>query len=137
MFLLDTNVISELRRPEKANPAVLAWASRIPISEFYLSAITVLELEWGILRKERQDAAQGALLRVWFNKQVLPRFEGRILSVDQAVALCCAKLHVPDPRSERDALITATAIVHKLCIVTRNMADFAPMRVDVLNPWEA
>ncbi len=135
MFVLDTNVVSELRRPDKANPQVLAWAVATPLAHFYLSAITVLELELGVLLMERRDAAQGAVLRAWLVDAVLPRFEGRIFTVDTPVALRCAGLHVPDPRAERDALIAATALVHGMAVATRNVADFAPTGVRVFNPW--
>ncbi len=136
MFLLDTNVISELRRPEKADRNVVAWASTIPAASFFLSAISILEIELGALLSARKDAAQGAVLRAWIDEQILPRFEGRILPVDTAVAQRCARLHVPDPRAERDALIVATALVHGLTVVTRNVADFEPAGVALLNPWE-
>jgi predicted nucleic acid-binding protein len=135
MFVLDTNVVSELRRPEKVNPKVAIWAGSIPISSIFLSAITILEIELGICSVERRDEAQGKILRSWLEDQVLRRFEGRILVVDIPVARRCARLHVPDPRGERDALIAATALVHGMTIVTRNAADFQPMRVPVLNPW--
>jgi hypothetical protein len=91
----------------------------------------------GALRIARRDTAQGTVLRAWIDEQILPRFEGRILAVDTAVAQRCARLHVPDPRAERDALIAATALVHGLTVVTRNVRDFAPMGVMVLDPWEA
>jgi toxin FitB len=135
VYLLDTNVISELRRPEKADPAVVTWASALPAASLFLSVISILEIELGARRIERRDAAQGAILRTWIDSQILPNFEGRILPVDTAVALRCALLHVPDPRGERDALIAATALVHGLTVVMRNVADFAPMGVAVLNPW--
>lgn len=137
MFVLDTNVVSELRRPERANAKVVAWASATPLAGFFLSAITVLELELGVLLMERKDAAQGASLRAWLNDQILPRFEGRILPVDAVVAQRCANLHVPDPRAERDALIAATALVHGMTVATRNVADFAPTGVRTFNPWES
>ncbi|HEY8071403.1 MAG TPA: type II toxin-antitoxin system VapC family toxin [Methylocystis sp.] len=135
MFLLDTNVVSELRRVEKADRKVLAWASSAPLASFFLSVVTVLELEFGALSVERRDKAQGAVLRSWIDDQILPRFEGRVVPIDTAVALRCAKLHVPDPRAERDALIAATALVHGMTIVTRNVADFEPTGVRILNPW--
>ncbi|MFZ3004863.1 MAG: type II toxin-antitoxin system VapC family toxin [Phenylobacterium sp.] len=135
MFLLDTNVLSELRRPERADPRLLAWATDTPASSLFLSAITLLEIEMGALRIARRDAAQGAVLRTWIDRQVLPTFADRVLPVDAAVALRCATLHVPDLRSERDALIGATALVHGMTVVTRNQADFAPMGVALLNPW--
>jgi len=136
MFLLDTNVISELRRPDKADRNVVAWAGTIPAATFFLSAISILEIELGVLLIARKDAAQGAVLRAWIDDQILPRFDGRILAVDTAVAQRCARLHVPDRRAERDALIAATALVHGLTIVTRNVADFEPVGVALLNPWE-
>src|ERR1044072_4696529 len=136
MFLLDTNVISELRRPERTNRNLLAWAGSIPFASFFLSTISILEIEIGALRLARKDPAQGAVLRAWIDGQVLTRFEGRILSVDTGVAQRCARLHVPDPRSERDALIAATALVHGLTMVTRNTAHFESAGVMLLNPWE-
>jgi predicted nucleic acid-binding protein len=135
MFLLDTNVISELRRPHRANPNVVAWAAAFPAASFFLSAISILEIEIGTLQFARKDSAQGALLRAWIDEQIMPRFDGRILPIDTSVAQRCARLHVPDPRSERDALIAATALVHSLTVVTRNTADFEPTGVALLNPW--
>lgn len=135
MFLLDTNVISELRRLDKADRTVVAWAGAIPAASFFLSAISILEIELGALLIARRDAAQGAVLRSWIDDQILPRFEARILAVDTAVARRCARLHVPDPHAERDALIAATAMVHGLTVVTRNVADFEATGVALLNPW--
>jgi predicted nucleic acid-binding protein len=135
MFVLDTNILSELRRPTRSNSRVLAWASSQPVAAQFVSAITVLELELGVLQKERKDAAQGAVLRAWLDGKVLPQFAGRILPLDQTVALRCARLHVPDPRAERDAIIAATALVHGMTIVTRNAADFEATGVPVINPW--
>ena len=136
MFLLDTNVISELRRPERANTNVVAWARTIPAASFFLSAISILEIELGALQVARRDAPQGAVLRAWIDNQILPRFDGRILAIDTVVAQRCAQLHVPDPRAERDALIAATALVHGLTVVTRNVADFELIGVTLLNPWD-
>ena len=138
MFLLDTNVVSELRkiRAGKADPNVALWADSMEADDLYLSAITVMELETGVLRVERRDGATGTILRTWLEQHVLPAFEGRIFPVDTSVALRCARLHVPDPRSERDALIAATALVHGKTVVTRNVADFLPCGVPLLNPWE-
>lgn len=96
----------------------------------------MLELEIGILLLERRDPAQGGVLRSWLNDQVLPTFSNRIVAVDTAVAQRCAKLHVPDPRSDRDAIIAATALVHEMTVVTRNIDDFKPTSVELLNPWE-
>jgi len=138
MFLLDTNVISELRKTGdgKANPRLVAWLTAQDAAWLYLSAITVMELEIGILRMERRDAIQGERLRVWFEDCVLPEFTGRILPVDYIVARRCARLHVPDPRSERDALISATALVHGMTVVTRNVTDFTATGASFLNPWQ-
>ena len=139
MFLLDTNVISELRKAGdgKADANVVVWLSSVDATTFYLSAITLMEIELGILRIGRRDPVQGARLRAWMDKHILPEFADRTLPVDIAVALRCAPLHVPDPRPERDALIAATVLVHGMTIVTRNVADFAPAGVPVLNPWDA
>jgi len=136
MFLLDTNVVSELRRPQRTHPKVGAWAESVVPSDMFLSSITILELETGALLLERRDANQGRLIRQWIDDRVLTTFAERILAVDTAVARRCALLHVPDPRPYRDALIAATALVHHLIVVTRNRADFGPMKVTVLNPWE-
>jgi predicted nucleic acid-binding protein len=137
MFLLDTNVISELRKAGdgKADANVTAWLSGEDASSFYISAITLMELEIGILRIERRDAAQGAMLRTWMDTRVLPEFSERTLPIDATVALRCARLHVPDPRAERDALIAASAIVHGMTLVTRNAPDFEATGVPLLNPW--
>lgn len=137
MFLLDTNVVSELRkiRLGKADAHVADWADRIDATDLYLSAITIQELEIGVLLAERRDPAQGAIFRAWLNGHVLPAFTGRILAVDIAVAQLSARLHVPDPRPVRDGLIAATALVHGMTLVTRNVADFEQTGVAILNPW--
>ena len=135
MFILDTNVISELRRPAKANPKVLAWAAAAPAEHMFLSAITILEIEFGALLMERKNAAKGKELRDWIDVLILPQFSGRILPVDTGVAQCCARLHVPATRAQRDALIAATAVVHAMTVVTRNVGDFAMPGVKVMNPW--
>ncbi len=137
MWLLDTNVLSELRRQDRADPKVAAWSDTLHPEDLFLSAITILEIEAGILRMERRDKAQGAILRGWLEHRVLQAFEERILSVDTAVARACARLHMPDPRAERDALIAATALVYRLKVATRNVADFQPMGVEVFNPWDS
>lgn len=138
MFLLDTNVISELRkiRLGRADQNVAHWADSVDAVDLYLSAITVQELELGVLLVERRDAAQGAIFRTWLESHVLPAFAGRILPVDTAVAQRCAALHVPDPRPAMDSLIAATALVHGMTLVTRNVADFQSSGVMILNPWE-
>lgn len=138
MFILDTNVVSELRKANagKADRHVVAWAAGVATGSLYLTAITVLELETGVLSIERRDRAQGSMMRKWLDEQVMPAFAGRILAVDAQVALRCAKLHVPDRLSDRDALIAATALVHGMTVVTRNVADFKAARVALINPWD-
>lgn len=137
MFLLDTNVVSELRKAKRggADAHVVAWAGSVPYGSLYISVITVLELEQGILQIERRDTKQGALQRDWLDHHVLPAFHDRVLPVDVAVAQRCARLHVPDPTSERDALIAATALVHGMTLVTRNVSDFEGSGAPILNPW--
>lgn len=137
MFLLDTNVLSELRRGRMADQRVRAWAAASPAGLFWVSVISILEIERGVLLVERRDPEQGARLRSWLDGHVLGAFEDRILPVDTIVARRCAGLHVPNPRSERDALIAATALAHSMTVVTRNVADFAPMGVALVNPWVA
>ena len=135
MFLLETTVVSELRKTQ-AEPAVVAWARSVPAYKLYISAITLLEIETGILRLERRDPGQAAPLRNWLEVHVMSAFAGRVLSVDGAVARRCARLHVPDRSNECDALIAATALVHDMTVVTRNTRDFAFSGAPVLNPWE-
>lgn len=137
MYLLDTNVVSELRkvRAGKADRNVARWADSVETGELYLSAITVEELEIGIQLAERRDAVQGEMLRTWMTRHVMAAFAGRILPVDVAVALRSASLHVPDPRPVRDGLIAGTALAHGLTIVTRNTADFEGTNAALLNPW--
>lgn len=139
MFILDTNVISELRKAKdgRADRNVTAWASGIPVGSLFLSVISVFELEKGVRSKERSDPAQGALLRAWLSGQVFSAFDGRVLPIDSVVAQRCAGLHVPNPRSERDAFIAATAMVHSMTVVTRNLSDFEATGVPLLNPWIA
>jgi predicted nucleic acid-binding protein len=136
-FLLDTNVISELRRPERAAPAVVNWVGAQAEGSLWCSVVTILELEIGALQTLRRDKLQGTMLRTWIDGQVLPRFDGRLVPIDMAVALKCASLHVPDPKQDRDAYIAATALVHNLTVVTRNTRDFAATGVKLMNPWEA
>jgi len=141
MYLLDSNILSELRKAPtgRANLGVLAWAQAIPPHALFISAITLMELEKGVQLKTRQDPAAGSVLRLWLTQRVLPAFRGRILPVDEAVALENARFHVPDPRPLADSLIAATAKVHGLCVVTRNVRDFESFHQEhgllVLNPW--
>jgi predicted nucleic acid-binding protein len=137
-YLLDTNVISELRKggSRSIDPNVEQWATQTTASALYVSVITILELEMGILLMERKDYSQGKTLRTWFQDHVLPAFEGRILNIDYKIALRCAALHVPDRKPDRDGLIAATALEHGMSVVTRNVTDFAQTGVEIVNPWE-
>jgi toxin FitB len=139
MYVLDTNVVSELRKVRigKADLNVASWAKSVDAADLFVSAITIMELELGVLSIERKDATQGAMLRAWLDQHVLPEFSGRTLSIDATVALRCARLHVPDKHGERDALIAATALVHGMTVVTRNVADFQSTGVTIINPWES
>lgn len=137
MFLLDTNVISELRsgKPNQS-AAVRSWAQEQPVQQLYLSSVTVLELEMGVLRMERKDRSQGKILRGWVDA-LFQQFAGQVLPFAAATALRCAVLHVPDAKSMRDSMIAATALQHGLTLVTRNVVDFKAMNVKLINPWEA
>lgn len=138
MFLVDTNVVSELRKVSdgRADPAVVAWFSDVDESGLFLSVVTLMELELGIARLDRRDHAQAAMLRRWLRDHVRPAFGDRILPITSDIAARCALLHVPDPRPQQDAWLAATALTHGFAIVTRNVADFANTGVTVINPWE-
>jgi len=137
MIVLDTNVLSELRKvgDNRADRNVTVWSREQDMATLFLSALTVMELEIGILRVARCDHHQGTLLRKWMDGYVMPEFRDRVLPIDTQVALRCARLHVPDPRSERDALIAATALVHGMTVATRNTSDFVTTGVTLVNPW--
>jgi predicted nucleic acid-binding protein len=139
MFVLDTNVVSELRkvRAGKGDPQVTSWSRDARIAELFLSAITIEELEIGVLLAERRDSAQGRVLRSWFDTYVLAIFDGRILPVTVEIARRSARLHVLDPKPMRDALIAATALTHGMAVVTRNTADFAFTGVKLIDPFKA
>lgn len=137
MFILDTNVLSELRKRKngRADPSVVAWVASVEPTTVYLSVITVFEIEYGILSIGRKDPRRADHIREWFSEKVTPEFRDRLLPIDQSVARRCAALHVPDPRPERDALIAATALVHGMAVVTRDAREFAAMGVRVVDPW--
>lgn len=138
MYLLDTNVVSELRkvRSGRADVGVAAWAEQTRSAEMFVSAITIHELEHGVLLLERADPDQGAVLRAWLDRSVAAAFADRVLAVDDAVARRAALLHVPDPAPFRDALIGGTALTHGMTVVTRDLEDFTRFEgLDVLNPW--
>jgi len=138
MFVLDTNVVSELRKAKsgKANRGVVSWARRVPTALMFISVISLQELEHGVLLAERSDPPKGEVLREWLNGSVLVAFSDRILDVDSPVAIKAAELHVPDPSPFRDALIGATAIVHGMEMVTRNARDFENfVGLETIDPW--
>ena len=137
MYLLDTNVVSELRLAAtgRANTRVVAWASSVPTRQLYISSITLLELEIGVQRIERRDPVQGQQLRTWLSEQVVPAFKNRILAFDEVAAQVCASYHVPDPKPDRDSFIAAIAEAHGMVLVTRNEKDFAGIGIDLINPW--
>lgn len=136
-YLLDTDVLSEMRKLGRANPRVKDWATRVDAAQLFLSAVTIFEIELGTRLMERRDSRQGAMLRTWIEDWVLPAFSGRILPIDTQVAIRCATLHVPDPRSFRDSLIAAAALVYGMTVVTGNTRDFASTGVPLVNPWLA
>lgn len=137
-YLLDTNVVSELRKSAATiNPRVRDWVIAQTPETLFISVITVLELTIGVARVERRDREQGQRLRAWLDGRVLTAFQGRVLAVDIEVAQRAALMHVPDPRPERDTLIAATGLVHAMPVVTRNAKDFRVTEVVVVNPWEA
>ncbi|ESY22033.1 MULTISPECIES: type II toxin-antitoxin system VapC family toxin [unclassified Mesorhizobium] len=135
MFILDTNVVSNLRRRDKADRNVLAWSETHDIASFFMSVISILELEIGTMLLSRKDTRQATMYREWLDQTLIPQFDDRILSIDTAVVVRCANLHVPDPKPERDALIAATALVKNLTVVTRNTKDFEGTGVKLFNPW--
>jgi toxin FitB len=138
MYLLDTNIISESRKlgTSKIDPHAANWLATVDVETTFISAMTVFELERGVQLMERRDARQGAALRRWFDDQFMATYENRTLPLSRAVALICAGLHIPDPKSERDAWIAATAIDAGLTLVSRNVADFVGMGVGLINPFE-
>lgn len=137
MYLLDTNVISELRQGKPMqSPQVLAWASRHVFEQFFLSSISILELEKGVQSLEHRQPPQGQALRRWLDG-VTDAFEGRTIPFSASMAKRCAGLHFPNAIAERDAMIAATALEHRFTVVTRNVKDFQHTGLPLLNPWEA
>jgi len=134
-YLLDTNVVSALRRPDK-EPLVAAWAATIPLVRLYLAAPVVAEIGLGVAAKERQDPAAGAILRAWFEGKVLPAFGDRILPFDTKAALILTAYRVPTDAPYDDALIAAVAEANGLTVATRNVSHFASFGVPLVNPWD-
>jgi predicted nucleic acid-binding protein len=138
MYLLDTNIVSESRKlgTTRIDPATARWFAQVDVEASFISAMTLFELERGVRQMERRDAAQGGVLRRWLDDQVKPTYEHRTLALTREVAMICAGLHFPDPKSERDAWIAATAIAAELTLVSRNVSDFAAMGIGLINPFE-
>lgn len=138
MYLLDTNIVSELRKLEtgKIHPQVYRWIKSNGFTHTYISAVTLAEIQTGILSLARKDKAQAASLDNWFTNRLLPAYRTRTLSVDTEVALICAQLHIPAKRPINDAYIAATAIAHNLTLVTCNVRDFQGLPLMLENPFE-
>jgi hypothetical protein len=134
MFLLDTNVVSELRK-RRGDAGVKQWVAQQSVADLAISVVTVIEIETGILRKARTDPEQAQILTRWFEQNVLTGFADRILPLDLAAARRVASLHVPDQAPQHDALIAGTALAHGLTVVTRNTRDFERAGVEHRNPW--
>ncbi len=136
-YLLDTNVVSALRRRDRAEKRVVDWFKAVAGAEFFISVLTMMEIEIGVRRLELRDRRQAAIIRAWRDGLLESEFRGRFVNVDLEIAECCATLHIPNSKSGIDALIAATAIVKRLTLVTRNERDFAGMPVALVNPWSA
>ena len=137
MFVLDTNILSEMRKmpKNKANRGVEEWLDLMPKESLFISVITLMEIERGVLNMERKDPCQGKMLRDWLEDLVRPTFKGKTLYPDDITATLCAGLHIPDKSPDNDAWIAATALRHHFTLVTRNIKDFEKMGVKLLNPF--
>jgi predicted nucleic acid-binding protein len=138
MYLLDTDVVSELRKEAagRADPQVVRWVAAVPRTQLFVSAVTMFELELGVLRSERADPVKGERLRRWLEDDVVPSFARQVFAVNDRVARLAAAFHVPDPAPLRDSLIGATALVHRMPVVTGNDRDFTRFEgLGVVNPW--
>lgn len=138
MLFLDTNVVSEIRLVSsgKADLRFIEWVKQMDTRHCWTSAVVLMELERGVLRMERKDPVQGGNLRYWFNTTVRSLFENRVLKIDHTTAQICAKLHIPNKRPENDAWIAASCIQHNLSLVTRNVADFQNLDIELINPFD-
>lgn len=139
MYLLDTNIISEMRKVKqgKADESFIEWLSQADSSQFYISVITLMELERGVLAMERKDPTQGALLRQWLDSLITQMFASRVLNINHQTAVLCARLHVPNKHPENDSWIAASAKEHHLTLVTRNTKDFEHTNIPLFNPFQA
>lgn len=135
-YLLDTNVVSALRLRGR-NPEVEGWAAEVPVASQFIAATTVTEIERGVISRERTDPSQDALLRAWFERQVLPAFANRILPFDFAAVRILAGYRIPEHAPFEDVLIASIAEANAMTVVTRNTKHFEPLGVVCLNPWDA
>lgn len=135
-FLLDTNIISEIRKRDRAHPNVIRWVTRTPAEEIGTSVLVLAEIRHGIELKRRSDPEQAKSLDRWFS-QVRTRLGDRVLSIDEPIAEAWALLGIPDPMPLIDGLLAATAKVHGLTLVTRNVADVTIAGVSLLDPFSA
>ncbi len=133
-FLLDTNVISEMRKRERGHGNVVLWVARTPVTDIGTSVVVLAEIRRGIELKRRRDAEQAGALDRWF-AQMRARLGDRVLPVDEPVGEAWARLSVPDPLPFIDGLLAATAKVHDLTLVTRNTADVIRTGVSLLDPF--
>lgn len=133
-FLLDTNVISEIRKGERAHPAVVRWVLKTDAASLFTSVVVLAEIRRGIELKRRNDPVQAAALDRWY-AAMRSGLEDRILPITEPIADIWARLSVPDPLPLVDGLLTATAKVHDLTLVTRNVADIARTGVRALDPF--
>lgn len=135
-YVLDTNVVSALRVRGR-NPAVESWTTGVPVADQFVTAMTMAEIERGVVAKERLDQAQGSILRHWFEQRVLPAFAGRVLPFDLPAARLLATYRVPEHAPLDDALTAAIAHSREMTVVTGNVRHFEPLGVQCLNPWES
>ncbi len=134
MYVLDTDVVSLLRRPER-NPTIAHWYEQQDESELYVSVMTIGEIQRGIVRESRRDVAFADILSRWLQR-VLREFTDRILDVDLAVVLRWGELTGVIGHMNSDLLIAATALEHDFAVVTRNVRDFEPTGVSIINPFD-
>lgn len=134
-YVLDTNVVSGLRVRGR-HPQVEVWASSVPVSDQFVTALTTAEIEWGVVGLERTEPAQGKVLRRWFEERVIPAFSGRVLAFDLRAARILATYRVPERTPLDDALIAAIAAAGHMTVATRNTRHFEPLEVECVNPWD-
>ncbi|MBS9781668.1 MAG: type II toxin-antitoxin system VapC family toxin [Gammaproteobacteria bacterium] len=137
MYLLDTNILSEIRKikQNRANENVVNWLANVLPTELYTNVVVLMEIEKGIVRLRRKDSQQADNLAAWY-QTIKPTFQNRIYSIDEKTASICATLHSPNPAPANDAWIAATAIQHNLVLATRNTNDFNFQGLQVFNPFE-